>query len=54
MPDPEARRLTTAIEVLEAHDEALSALIDHVEVQSRLIVALFKALDEISSAKVND
>jgi hypothetical protein len=51
VPDSESAPLSTAIEVIQAHDDALSELSDYVEVQSQLILALFQALDRIAGAK---
>jgi hypothetical protein len=54
VPNNKSDRLSAAIEVIQAHDDALSELTDHVEVQSRLILALFQALDRISNAKTDE
>jgi hypothetical protein len=54
VPNNESDHLSAVIEVIQAHDDALSDLTDHVEVQSQLILALFQALDRIAAAKTDE
>jgi hypothetical protein len=54
VPDNESAPLSAAIEVIQAHDDALSELTDHVEVQVQLILALLQALDRIAGAKTDE